>query len=271
MPKTARAMQRIPATRPTPLDLGFLAGASAGVDAAGRRTVDRIADGHDRTVTHRFVRVLVADRHGELHPARTFQKRNQRFTRLHRREEHAGFLHIRIFGMLQNVRRAAQNDVVAFLRHQLMVDRGKHSVEHIPLPLHGLTHLPLKLRRDFGEEAADYAVERMVYLGLIDDRRFAERYAEQLTFVRRCSVRDARARLMQKGISRDIIDEVIAELDVSADDQLDELIRSKYAARLENADEKALKKVIDSLARKGFSYSDIRAAIGRFCDAELYD
>ena len=66
-------------------------------------------------------------------------------------------------------------------------------------------------------------------------------------------------------------DEVIAELDVSADDQLDELIRSKYAARLENADEKALKKVIDSLARKGFSYSDIRAAIGRFCDAELYD
>lgn len=128
-----------------------------------------------------------------------------------------------------------------------------------------------KLRRDFGEKAADYAVERMVYLGLIDDRRFAERYAEQLTFVRRCSVRDARARLMQKGISRDIIDEVIAELDVSADDQLDELIRSKYAARLENADEKALKKVIDSLARKGFSYSDIRAAIGRFCDAELYD
>lgn len=128
-----------------------------------------------------------------------------------------------------------------------------------------------KLVRDFGEDAANAAADRMVELELIDDERYAERYAEQLIAVRDVPKREAVYKLMQKGVPRDIAQNAVEEIEVTPESQLDEIIRKKYAYRLSTGGEKELKRVINALARKGFGFSDIRAAVSRYCDADIYE
>lgn len=128
-----------------------------------------------------------------------------------------------------------------------------------------------KLVRDFGEDAANAVADRMVELELIDDERYAERYAEQLMAVRDVPKREAVYKLMQKGVPRDIAQNAVEEIEVTPESQLDEIIRKKYAYRLSTGGEKELQRVINALARKGFGFSDIRAAVSRYCDADIYE
>lgn len=53
----------------------------------------------------------------------------------------------------------------------------------------------------------------MEELGLINDENFARRYAEQLLFSKHNAPRDAVRQLVQKGIDRELAEEIIEEID----------------------------------------------------------
>lgn len=128
-----------------------------------------------------------------------------------------------------------------------------------------------KLARDFGGDAAADAVERLVDRKFLDDARYAGHYAEQLMAERNLSRREARLKLIQKGVPRDLADEAVDAVEVSSDDQLDEWIGRRYASKLADGNPEQIQKVVNALVRKGFAYSDVRAAVLRYCDAELED
>lgn len=129
-----------------------------------------------------------------------------------------------------------------------------------------------KLAKDFGENVAEDVCNRLEELSLLDDFEYARRRAEVLLSVKKVSARQAVLLLMQKGVAHDIAKAAVEELDPSADDQLDQLIESKYYRDLEKGDPKSINRVINALARKGFSFSDIRSAVRRYCDsAEIYE
>lgn len=128
-----------------------------------------------------------------------------------------------------------------------------------------------KLKLKFGEEAAQAAADKMQQLNFIDDERFAERYAEQLLTVQNVSLRETKSKLYQKGVPRELIDLAVERVEFSSADQLDDVVRKRYAYKLENADEDTVRKVVNALLRKGFAYSDIKAAIKRCCNQEMYD
>lgn len=125
-----------------------------------------------------------------------------------------------------------------------------------------------KLRRDFSDEAAQAAVRRCEELGLINDRAYAARYAADLIHLKHLSERGVRQKLTQKGIDRELIDEVLAGIDIDEEEQAKAVLQRKYARSL--SDERVRRRAVAGLQRMGYSYSVIQSALREFTDIEEY-
>lgn len=109
--------------------------------------------------------------------------------------------------------------------------------------------------------AAARAVARLKELGLIDDKKFAMRLAQQMSDAN-ISKREASAKLYNKGISKDIIKSVLDETVFDELSQLEAIIQKKYRAKMHNKND--IQKVYAALIRKGFSYSAVSDAIKKY-------
>ena len=123
-----------------------------------------------------------------------------------------------------------------------------------------------KLRRTEDEQAAEYAVEKMEELHFINDERYTVRLAEQLINVKRLSKRAAAQKLYQKGIDRELIDEVLENIELDPKDNIRELVQKKYMRYLN--DEKGRKKTAAALQRMGYSWGDIKSVLSEYTDSD---
>ena len=119
-------------------------------------------------------------------------------------------------------------------------------------------------RADATEKEAEAVADELERLGLLNDRTYAE------TLVRHYSARGygpyrLREELRRRGVPRAYWDEALDNLDDPAE-AIDALLRQKLRGR--TADRKELKRASDYLARKGYSWNDISAALRRY-DASL--
>lgn len=109
-------------------------------------------------------------------------------------------------------------------------------------------------------EAAKAAAEHMEEIGLLDDERFARDYAEMLFNRKKYGAMRVRMELNQKGIDRNLIDEILEEY---ADNDTGEAIRfileRKYPRFAE--DEKIKRRAIAALQRRGYRFDEIRIAL----------
>ena len=121
-----------------------------------------------------------------------------------------------------------------------------------------------KLKRDYDEAAVEKAVARMRDLGLVNDLNFAQKYAKELLFNKHLSKRRAEFELLQKGIDKDTVCDILAELECDAVEQIRLLVDKKY--RLAYSDEKVKKRAVAFLQRYGYRWDDIK----RFFDS-CYD
>ena len=126
---------------------------------------------------------------------------------------------------------------------------------------HSSRELLTKLRQKGFSEGAEEAIERLNELGIVDDERFARAYLNELVNVRHFGKKRVISELYKKGISREIIDEVTADLETDPE-ELAGIINKKYARYL--SDEKGVRKTINALVRMGYSYSEIKAALEKF-------
>jgi len=131
---------------------------------------------------------------------------------------------------------------------------------------HSRRELTDKLRRDYSDESAQAAVTRCEELGLIDDSRYARRYAADLINVKHLSERGVRQKLREKGIDRDLIDGVMAEFDLDETEQIRDIVNRKYARTI--ADEKTRRRAVSALQRMGFGYADIRSVLNEYTDID---
>ena len=111
----------------------------------------------------------------------------------------------------------------------------------------------------FGESASERAIERLEELGLINDEKYAREYAEVLLERKGFSRQRAEFELMKKGIDKDVIEEILDELEPEPVEQIRKLLQTKFARRLSN--EKDLAKTVNSLKAMGYRWSDISEAI----------
>lgn len=118
------------------------------------------------------------------------------------------------------------------------------------------THLQ---KKGFEEDTIDLIVEYLTRLDLLDDAAFARYWVEQRETFRPRSRFALGQELRQKGINREIIEEVLEEVDETA-----AALRAveKQAHRWEGLPEDSYKeKMAGFLQRRGFSYEVIRQTL----------
>ena len=133
---------------------------------------------------------------------------------------------------------------------------------------HSRRELLDKLRKDYPEDVAEAAIDRLEELGLIDDGRYARRYTADLVNLKHLSERGIRQKLREKGIDRDLIDEILEETEVDEDEQIRTIIEKKYASKL--GDEKIRRRAVAALQRLGFGYQSIKSVLNEYTDIEEY-
>ena len=126
---------------------------------------------------------------------------------------------------------------------------------------HSVKELRDKLLKLFDAETADRAIAQMLEYGYLNDEAYAKELFEYLVNVKKLSKRFVILEMNKRGISSEIYNELIDGADIDNVGTAFDIISTKYIRKLN--EEGGRQKVIAAMARKGFSYSDITAALER--------
>lgn len=117
-------------------------------------------------------------------------------------------------------------------------------------------------------EAAQAAAGRMEELGLIDDRRFGEDYARELFSRKGYGARRAAQELRRKGLDQELVQELVEKYGSpeQSEENIRRVLEKKYPGWRE--DEKVRRRAFAALQRLGYSYQEVREAMGQDEDWE---
>ena len=117
-------------------------------------------------------------------------------------------------------------------------------------------------------EAAQAAAGRMEELGLIDDRRFGEDYARELFSRKGYGARRAAQELRRKGLDQELVQELVEKYGgpEQSGENIRRVLEKKYPGWRE--DEKVRRRAFAALQRLGYSYQEVREAMGQGEDWE---
>ena len=119
------------------------------------------------------------------------------------------------------------------------------------------------LRAGFKPKPCAKVIARLKEVGLLDDNRFAENYANRL-IESNVSKREALQKLLLKGVPYDLAKSVLEETETDELSQIKNVIEKKYKNKL--LSENGAQKVYAALVRKGFSYGAVKTALNEFIE-----
>lgn len=125
---------------------------------------------------------------------------------------------------------------------------------------------PLKDQDEISQAAVDLLVERLRKKGMVDDLGFARSWVEARRRSKQKGKTALKAELYQKGIDREIIEEVISEQSTAeGEEELAKQALEKKMRAWKNLEPREKKqKAIEFLMRKGFEYEIIRPVVEKF-------
>lgn len=123
-----------------------------------------------------------------------------------------------------------------------------------------------KLEANYDEDICYEVLNHLCELGLVNDRRYAERLGEYYIMTKGFGRYRACQEMYRKGISKELANEVLERYEDDSLTRLYELVKVKYERYME--DEKGINKVKNALLRKGFSYEDINIVIKAVLEEE---
>ena len=125
-----------------------------------------------------------------------------------------------------------------------------------------------KLNENYDEDTCYYVLNKLVSLGLINDRRYAENLARKYMEVQKYGYYRASNEMYRKSLDRDLVAEVLSTYDEGTAERICEIIRQKYSGYLDDPDK--VRRMKNALARRGYSFSDINEAV-RMMECADYD
>ncbi|MEZ4665965.1 MAG: regulatory protein RecX [Thermomicrobiales bacterium] len=117
------------------------------------------------------------------------------------------------------------------------------------------------LRKGFDPAAIDAALERLAKYGYLNDERFAELWIENRLAHRPRSKRMLEQELRQKGVDREIVQETVASSEIDDRAAALDLATRRLKSVQGLPPQEQRKKLTGILARRGFDYGAIRAAL----------
>jgi regulatory protein len=116
------------------------------------------------------------------------------------------------------------------------------------------------LAAGFDRDEVDDVLVRLERVGLIDDRAFARQMAEYQFGSRKAGVRAVSAALRERGVSAELVDEVLSQASEGEEQRALALARSR-ATRMGGIDHvKAFDRLVGLLARRGYGHEVARWA-----------
>lgn len=119
----------------------------------------------------------------------------------------------------------------------------------------------------YEEKASAQVIKRFVEVDLLNDRRYAENYAEKLLNAN-VSKREAVGKMLSKGIPYDLVKQVLESFGNDEERQIKNLLEGKYRNKL--TAENGAQKVYAALVRKGFSYSAVRKSLKDYIEEQEF-
>ena len=114
-----------------------------------------------------------------------------------------------------------------------------------------------EVKKGISPEVTARVFDRLTEKGYIDDEKFTRYWVENRSLTKGASRRKLQAELRAKGVESMIIERFLSESDRSDDDELQKVIAKKRARYPDR------QKLMQYLARQGFSYDDISAALDK--------
>lgn len=134
---------------------------------------------------------------------------------------------------------------------------------------HSAKELYDKLIKNYPPELCTLTVEAMRDFGYLDEEKYARKLFKSY-MNKGWGKSKIRFELKRKGLSEDLI--ALCEEEYDDEDYIEEiteLINKKYINKLDFSDYSSVQRVTAALARRGFSYDDIKTAMARV--REEYD
>lgn len=129
--------------------------------------------------------------------------------------------------------------------------------------------LSLRLRqKGFSGEVIEAVLARLKKQGYLDDFLFARQWAGEHWRVRGWGPRRLRAGLLEKGVRREWVEEVVAELTAAIDEQekAEEILNRRFSQMGPETveDPKTRRRIFSFLYNRGYSPEAIESALKRF-------
>lgn len=116
--------------------------------------------------------------------------------------------------------------------------------------------------KEYGEADVDATIERLTELGLLDDRRYAQRFVETRLATKPISRRHLFEQLKGHGLSDADIDEALALVEEETERENALAVAQKFARQFSALEpEKRRERVLLRLQARGFSYDVARRAV----------
>jgi regulatory protein len=113
-------------------------------------------------------------------------------------------------------------------------------------------------RKDSPSPLIEQITHKLLRLGLLDDRKYAEAFVHDRRLLRSASTRKLQLELRKKHIASEIIEQVLADDETDEQAMLKDIVAKKRQQTKYKADDL---KLMQYLARQGFNYGDIKAAL----------
>lgn len=158
------------------------------------------------------------------------------------------------------------SDILKNLTEEVNINKAKEkALKILSLRAHSKKELKNKITRTIGSEYAQKVTEKMESLGLINDKEFAISYAKELIFRKFHSTARVRFELAEKGISDDIINSVIDEINPNEEENLKNILERRYFSKGKSLnDEKEFRRAVSYCQRLGYQWSQIKRVVDFF-------
>ncbi len=123
---------------------------------------------------------------------------------------------------------------------------------------HSVKELRTKLLRTVDEMSAEKAINKMIEIGYLNDEKYALALLDHLVNNKNMSKAFIKQEFYKRGIPADITDSILSNYEFDNTSAILDLLNTKYRSKL--ISDGGYEKVINALIRKGFSYSDVKAA-----------
>lgn len=158
------------------------------------------------------------------------------------------------------------DEILEELTKEVTLNKAKEkALRLLSFRAHSKKELENKITRSLGPDYAKEAASKMEELGLLNDKEFAVSYAKELIFRKFHAVSRVKRELSEKGISGDIVDLALEEIDPDEDENIKALLEKRYFSKGKSLkDDKEFRKAAMYCQRLGYSWSQIKKGVDFF-------